>query len=159
MRTEDRISRQGGGMMVTLRDSIEIKASPECVYGWLTSLDEHYGEWHPDHVKCVYEGGEVAEGEVFRFEEYIHGDLHKIRGRITRLDENATIDYRCIFPTSIICPKGSFRIEKRGDSSIFTATLCFRFARLFTILARDRVEAIRRHMREESENLKRLLED
>jgi len=147
-------------MMITLRDSIEIKASPERVYGWLTSLDEHYGEWHLDHVKCVYEGGEAAEGEVFRFEEYIHGDLHKIRGRITRLDKNMAIAYRCLFPASIICPKGSFVIEKHGDKSIiFTATLSFRFAWLFTILAKDRVEAISTHMREESENLKKLLED
>ena len=145
--------------MITLRDSIDINARPEQVYKWLTSLDEHYGEWHPDHVKCVYEGAEIAEGNVFCFEEYIHGDLHKIKGRITRLEENRAIEYNCLFPTSIICPKGSFIIEKRGDNSIFTATLSFRFAWLFSTLAKDRVEAVKAHMREEWENLKRLLEN
>ena len=145
--------------MITLQDSIDINARPEQVYKWLTSLDEHYGEWHPDHVKCVYEGGEVAEGNVFFFEEYIHSDLHKIKGRITRLDENRAIEYNCLFPTSIICPKGSFIIEKRGDHSVFTATLSFRFAWLFSILAKNRVEAVKTHMREESENLKGLLEN
>lgn len=145
--------------MITLRDSIEISARPEQVYEWLTSLDDHYGEWHHDHVRCVYEAGGVEEGGTFCFEEYIHGDLHKIKGRITRLDENRAIEYRCLFPASIICPEGSFIIEKSGDHSVFTATLSFRFAWLFSTLAKDRVEAIKVHMREESENLKSLLEN
>jgi uncharacterized protein YndB with AHSA1/START domain len=145
-------------MMITLRDSIEINARPEQVYKWLTSLDEHYGEWHPDHARCVYETGSIEEGGTFCFEEYIHGDLHKIKGRITRLDENRVVEYRCLFPASIICPKGSFIIEESGDHSVFTATLSFRFAWLFSTLAKDRVEAIKTHMREESENLKNLLE-
>ena len=144
--------------MITLKDSIEVNAGPEQVYEWLTSLDEHYSEWHPDHVRCIYESGEVAEGEVFCFEEYIHGDLHRIKGRITRLDENRAIEYNCLFPTSIICPKGSFAIEKSGDRSVFIATLSFRFAWLFSTFAKNRVEAVKAHMREESENLKNLLE-
>ena len=36
--------------------------------------------------------------------------------------------------------------------------LSFRFAKLFSKLAKNRVEAIKKHIKEEGENLKRLLE-
>ena len=76
---------------------------------------------------------------------------------ISKIEKNKRIEYKLLFPMSIICPKGSFIIESKGDSSIFTATLSFRFGWFLSKLAKNRVEAIRTHMKEEGENLKRLL--
>ena len=50
------------------------------------------------------------------------------------------------------------RIEPKRDGCIFTATLYFRMGWLFSIFAKDRVEAIKKHMKEEGENLKNILE-
>ena len=73
--------------------------------------------------------------------------------------QNRKIEYKLLFPTSIICPKGSFIIEPKEGSSIFTATLSFRFGWLFQKFAKSRVEAITKHMKEEGENLKKILEN
>ena len=74
------------------------------------------------------------------------------------VEPNRKMEYRFTFPTSIVCPKGSFIIEPKGESCTFTATLFFRFGRVFAKLASSRVEAIKKHMKEEGENLKKLLE-
>ena len=76
----------------------------------------------------------------------------------TRVEPNRKIEYKLLFPTSIICPQGSFVMEPKGESCIFTATLSFRLRWLFSIFAKGRVEAIHKHMKEEGENLKKLLE-
>lgn len=141
-----------------LEDSIEIKTTPEKVFEWLTHFPENYKEWHPDHVACYWIKGESMEkGSVLCCEEYLHGDLHNMRFRLTSI-KPTRIEYDILFPLSIICPKGSFIIEPKGDHCIFTATLTFRFDRLLSALFKKRVKALETHMKEEGENLKRLLE-
>ena len=144
--------------MIILKDSIEIKTTPDKIFRWLKNLDEHYKEWHPDHVKWINETGGLDEGDVVYYEEYLHGELHKIRSKITKVEENKRIEFKNLFPVSIICPKGSFILKSREKSCIFTATLSFRFAKLFLKLAKNRIDAIKTHMKEEGENLKNLLE-
>ena len=77
----------------------------------------------------------------------------------TKVEPNKRIEYRVLFPVSIISPKGSFIMEQKGRSCLFTATLYFRFGRIFLKFAKSRVEAVKKHMKEEGENLKRLLEN
>ena len=144
--------------MTTLKHSIEIRASPEKVFSWLMNLDKNYRKWHPDHIKWVNEEGSLSEGKTAYYEEYIHGKPHKIRARITKLEKNRLIEFKNMFPMSLICPKGSFVIEPKGKNTLFTATLSFRGGRLLSGLMKSRLEAIKSHMREEGENLKRILE-
>ena len=145
--------------MIILRDSIEIKVTPQKTFDWLVHLEENYKAWHPDHVECYWlKGKPAAEGSILYVEEYIHGSLHKMRSRITKIEPTERIEYKFLFPMSLICPEGSFIIEPKGESCIFTATLSFRFAKILPKLAKGRVEALKKHMREEGENLKRLLE-
>ena len=143
--------------MITLKDSVEIKTTPEKIFEWIINLDKHYNEWHPDHVKWLNITGGLDVGDIAYFEEYIHGKLHKMKFIISKIEKNKRIEYKLLFPMSIICPKGSFIIESKGDSSIFTATLSFRFGWFLSKLAKNRVKAIKTHMKEEGENLKRLL--
>jgi hypothetical protein len=148
--------------MITLEDSIEIKTAPERVLNGLIkvfSSDEYFKRWHKDHVKCQWTRGKPFEiGSVLYVEEYMHGELHKMKFLGTKLDPNRKIEYKLLFPTSIICPKGSFIIEPKGESCIFTATLSFRLGWLFSRFAKGRVEAITKHMKEEGENIKAALE-
>jgi hypothetical protein len=153
------ICKQEGLKMITLRDSIEIEATPQKILDWLVRFEENYKAWHPDHVECYWLKGKPAEeGSILYVEEYIHGSLHKMRMRITRIEPAKTIEYKILLPMSIICPEGSFIIEPKGESCIFTATLSFRFGEMLSKLAKDRVEALKEHMKEEGESLKRLLE-
>ena len=150
-------------ILTTLIDSIEIHTTPEKVFNGLIkvfSTQEYFKKWHKDHVKCNWTKGEPFEvGSILYCEEYLHGDLHKMKFVSTKKEQNKIIEYKLLFPTSIICPKGSFIIEPKEGSCIFTATLSFRFAWLFQKFAKNRVEAVTKHMKEEGEHLKKLLEN
>ncbi len=77
---------------------------------------------------------------------------------VTKYLPNKLIEYGVLFPESIVCSGGAFRVKSCGKGSIFTATLSFRFGYLLSKLMLSRVDGIRRHMKEEGENLKRILE-
>jgi hypothetical protein len=144
--------------MVTIKDSIEIKTTGDRIFDFLINLDKHYQEWHPDHIKCFYESGKAEKGALVYYEEYLHGELHKIRSKIVNIVANKKIEFKNSFPFSLICPKGSFIIEQKGESSILTATLSFRFGKMLLKFAKDRYESLKKHMDEEGKNIKRLLE-
>jgi len=148
--------------MTNLKDSIEINTEPERVFNGLIkvfSSPEYFKKWHKDHVKCQWRRGKpFHRGSVLYIEETLHGKLHKMKFLGIEVEPNRRIEYRLLFPTSIICPHGSFLIESKGKSCLFTATLSFRLGWLFSTFTRGRVEAIKRHMNEEGKNLKELLE-
>ena len=145
--------------MGTLEDSIQIKATPEKVFKWLVHIEENCRVWHPDHIDLRWiKGKPFEEGSTLYFEEYLHGKLHKGKFLCSRVEPDRKIEYRPLFPMSIICPKGSFIIKPKGECCIFTATTYLRVGPLFSRLAKNNIEAIRKHIKEEGENLKRLLE-
>jgi hypothetical protein len=154
--------------MIKLTDSIEVEASAEDVYTWLVQRlrdKEAYRQWHPDHVDIRWIKGEpLQQGSVLYAEEYLHGVLHKLRFRITKVVPNRLIEYRALFPLSLLAPGNSFVIEPTGrDRCVFTATGSLRMPRwLFDRMHprhRGKIEATQRHIREEGENLKRALEE
>ena len=148
--------------MDTVKDTIEIKTTPEKIFDGLIkvfSSQEYFKKWHKDHVKCQWlKGKPFDEGSILYVEEYLHGELHKMKFLTTQLEQNRKIEYRLLFPMSIICPRGSFMVEPKGESCIFTATLTFRFGWLFKKFAKSNVEAMKNHMREEGKNLKKIIE-
>ncbi len=147
---------------MTVKDSIEIRTTPENAFDGLIkvfSSQENFKKWHEDHIQCRWvEGKAFEEGSILYVEEYLHGELHKIRFISTRFEPNRKIEYRLLFPMSILCPCGSFTIEPKGESCVFTAILTFRFGWLLSQFAKKRFEAIKGHMKEEGEALKRVLE-
>ena len=96
-------------------------------------------------------------------EEYIHGKLHKFRFLINKVVENREIE---LVPLSrflrIYFPRNTLLIEPRDGSCVFTASGVLRVGRLVKLLAKSKLErglsSIRKHMKEEGENLKRILE-
>lgn len=157
MKVQPLLVHKKGDKMI-LQDSIEMRTTPEEIFEWITHFEENYRAWHPDHVTCRWiKGGPAQEGSVLYIEEYVHGELHKMTFRMTKI-EPTRIEYDVSFPLSVVCPRGSFHIHPKGKSCVFTATLTFRFGALLRILFEKRVDALRMHMKEEGENLKQLLE-
>ncbi|MDD3043352.1 MAG: SRPBCC family protein [Methanosarcinaceae archaeon] len=145
--------------MTTLSDSVVIDRPPEVIFKWFTRFTENYRSWHKDHVLARWvKGNYFEEGSVLYAEEYLGGKLEKLSFEIINCVPNELIEYRVLFPESVICSGGSFLIEPYNDGSIFTATLTFRFGGLLSKVAGKRIEAIGMHMKEEGENLKLLLE-
>ena len=149
--------------MEILRDSIEIKATPEKVYDQLIQYfrnKENYQSWHPDHVDVRWIDGEpMKEGSTVYAEEYLHGRLHKLKFVITKVIPNKQIEYKPPFPLSIFAPGNSFILEFSSDNHcIFTALARYRAGPLFKKLAKKQIEATGKHIKEEGENLKSAVE-
>ena len=150
-----------------LTDSIEINATPEKVFEFFFNLvdDESYRAWHPDdHVALRWIiGNPWEEGSVVCAEEYIHGKLHKLKFVITKLIPNRLIEYS---PTSwflrMYFPKNRFTVEPKQGGCIFTAQGTLRVGWLVRTFFKKRLErglsSVQKHMKEEGESLKRILE-
>jgi hypothetical protein len=153
--------------MINLKDSIEVEATAEEIFEWLAQRledRESYRAWHRDHVDLRWiKGRPLQRGSIAYAEEYLHGRLHKVKFRITKIERNRVIEYRALFPLSIVAPGNAFLIEpKGGNSCIFTAMGSLRLPRWLCEKAHNKckkkIEATLQHMKEEGENLKNALE-
>ncbi len=127
---------------------------------------EHRGKWHKeDHVTFRFiKGKPWSVGSVIYAEEYIHGKLHKLKFTVTKVVPNKEIEY---VPTSWLLrkyfPKNDFRIETRGAACRFIASGTYRIGWIGETLFKKKLDeglsSIRQHMKEEGENLKKILEN
>ena len=150
---------------ITLKESTEIKTTPEEIFNFFMHLDTNYKAWHPDDHVLFYwvEGSPWEVGSISYAEEYLHGKLHKLRTVVTEITPNQYIEYA---PTSRLLryyfPKGTFSIEPKGDTCLFTATVSMKVGWIVKTLFRGKLEyglsSVRKHMKEEGENLKTILE-
>ena len=149
--------------MISLRDSIEIYTTPKQLFAWLGRMPEEYTSWHPDHVACrELQGSILGVGSEIECEEFLHGKLHSMRFRMTKVLPNKRIEF-------IIegMGRGAFEAEAEGDIARFNAELDIGldapiigrlFDFIFSLFFNRRIEAMRRHMAEEGRNLKEILE-
>lgn len=143
-----------------MRDEITIQTTPERIFQFFAEMAENYVRWHPDHLLFRWETGTgLQEGNEFYFEERIGGQLMKKRVRFTRITPNRHIEFA---PTNglirLILPRLLFAIEPQGDQCRFIAEIHIRTGPIGAKLNAREFNAVRQHMREEGENLKRLLE-
>jgi hypothetical protein len=143
-----------------LEDRILIEASPERIFDFFEHMDEHYLAWHPDHIAFRWTKGRgLKPGVEFYFEEYIGGKLMKKTVRFTRIDPFRHIAFE---PTwwlmRLVMPRLSFEIQPQADASLFIAKIPIRTGPVGAWLNRREFDAVRRHMQEEGQNLKRMLE-
>ena len=149
--------------MITLKDTVEIRASPEQIVEFFLNFKENFHAWHPDHVECHYlTPGPLKENSIIYIEEYLHGELHKLKLHITKILPNVRIEYKTFLGT-----KGIFIIELRGTITLFTAEmhmgtkipLLGKLADgIMRIFYSRHLEGLKQHMAEEGQNLKRILE-
>jgi hypothetical protein len=150
--------------LIVLRDTINIKTTPEEIFAWFAQFKENYRAWHPDHGACRYIEGNylIEEGAIIYTEEYLHGDLHKLKLQVTRVVPNSRIEYKIPYLGS-----GGFIIESSGAEVLFSAEVHLGWRLpvigriidwVFQIFFGHRLEAMRHHMMEEGVNLKEILE-
>ncbi len=151
--------------MKALTHSIEIETTPERIWTFFTNLEENYKLWHPeDHVQFEWiEGNPMELGSKIYAEEYVMGKLKKYKATVDEIIPNEKIVFKCKFPISILTPKFLWQIEQHGPTSVFTAITYMKWERFFHFLMRKRfdelIEIGKKHMEEEGENLKKLLEE
>jgi hypothetical protein len=152
---------------ILITDSIEIQTTHMEVFRFFLQIvdDASYQAWHPeDHVAFRWvKGVPWQEGSVAYSEEYLHGKLHKFKFLINKVVADREIE---LVPLTrfmrIFFPWSRFSIEPREGYCVFTASGVMRVGRLARLLARRRLDeglsSVRKHMKEEGENLKRILE-
>ena len=143
-----------------LKDSIEINAPVEKVWEFFDHLDVNYKSWHENaHVTCRWlKGRPHEEGSIAYFEEILDGKLCKIKAITIKVVKYRLVETRSPFPVSMIHTKGTYIFEPKGNSSVFTAINHFRIPSLFNKKLLSLVAATEKHMKEEGENLKKIIE-
>ena len=152
---------------VVLTDSIDVQATAREIFNFLTGIvdDDSYRAWHSqDHVRFEWIKGEPwVEGSVIYAEEYIHGKLHKFKFKILKIVPDQRIEYT---PVSrfirMFFPKNEFLIEQKSGFCSFTASGTYRVGwigkTLFNRAVEKGLSSVKKHMQEEGENLKRIIE-
>lgn len=120
---------------------------------------ENYKLWHKNHISCHWKKGkDFSPGSVLIAEENLHGTLHKLGFTITSCRQNSMLEYRMLFPFSLICRGGSFEMIPKDDGTELVACLSFRGGVLLKRLFRKNIESLRTHMKEEGQNIKLFIE-
>ncbi len=149
--------------MISLRDSIEIRTSPSQIFAWLERMPQEYKAWHPDHVSCrVLSGSMLKIGSEVECQEYLHGKLHSMRFRMTKVIPGERIEF-----TIRGIGRGAFEAKQSGVGTCFTAELAIGsdapfigplFDSIFGLFFNNRIQEMKQHMVEEGQNLKAILE-
>ena len=150
---------------ITLKNSIEIQTTAEKIFDFFIHLEQNYKTWHPDdHIAVRWiKGKPFEEGSIIYYEEYLHGKVHKGKFIITKVVPNREIEFSPLFWLwRIYFPKNTFTIEPKEKTCIFTATVSIRVGWLVKTFAKNKLEfgisCVEKHMKEEGENLKKILE-
>lgn len=101
-------------------------------------------------------------GSEIQCEEYLHGKLHVMRLRPTRVETGKRIEYEIVG-----LGKGVFQVIEKGEEVEFVAELYFGsdvplIGSLIDVVLRSffsrRLQAVRQHMLEEGQNTKKIIE-
>ncbi|MFC1786805.1 SRPBCC family protein [Halobacteriota archaeon] len=147
-----------------LKHSIEINTTPKKIWEFFYNIEKNYTKWHPeDHILFKWtKGRPQEEGSTFYAEQYVMGELKKYKGTIVEIVPNKKIVSKFSFPISLISPKIEWLIEPKGSNSVFTAITYMRagslLSKIFKKGMKTLIEAHDKHVGEEGENLKKILE-
>ena len=155
----------GFGNMISIKEETIIEANPENIFNFLSRIDSLYKVWHPkDHIFCKTLYKDLNErGCIFHFLEIIGGFPLYLILTVSKLKKNEFIEYKPIFPLSIFnLGMGSFAIERISDK-LSKLTARVEYGNHFALLDKIfqlfvKTEAMRKHIQEEGQNLKKYLE-
>jgi hypothetical protein len=150
-----------------LEDRIKINASANKVFNWLIEHmkdTESYQKWHPEHKVMEWvKGNPMEQGSIAYCEEYLQENLQKLKFKFVKIIPNKLIEYRVLFPLSIIAPCNKFIIEETGkESCILIAFGKINMSEKLFLKSHkehaNKMKQTKRHMKEEGENIKKSLE-
>jgi len=143
------------------QDSTRIKSSPGNIFQFFENMEENYIKWHSDHIVFKWvKGRGLKEGNISYFEERIDGELFKKSVVYTNIIPNRYIEF---VPANrimrIFLHRMTFRIEPGEGYCTLTAQVVLKWVGpIARKLNENQFEQIRKHMKEEGENLKMILE-
>jgi len=138
---------------------VEIDTTPEEIWQFWVDMDQNYKEWHPeDHILFRWTRGEpMEEGSRVYAEETVGGRLLKLKVTCVDVVPNRKFAFVLSFPASLFA-KYEYLIEPRGEKTAFTAYTYLNYPGFAQKRIQSVVEIGKKHVKEEGENLKRILE-
>lgn len=104
----------------------------------------------------------METGSGFYAEELMDRNIKKFKGTIGEVVPNRKIVFKNSLPVSILSPKFEWLIEPKGSNSVFIALNYVRCEGFYRKLLKNQWENLikigKKHMKEEGENLKKILE-
>jgi Polyketide cyclase / dehydrase and lipid transport len=153
--------------MVSIVETSTVPHTPERLWEFFVSdVEQHYESWHREHLRWRWLSGvPLSPGSVWFADEWVGRTRIAARFRVHRSDPCRFFNYRILgWPSSVVRAGGSFRFElaKGGARVVQSVDLGFSAPPVGTVIdllirAAVPLGDIRRHMREEQENLPRLL--
>ena len=153
------------GRVISLVQTTQLPATADRVWRFFSELDEHYSDWHPEHLAWrTLRGEPLAKGTVWFADEWVGPLRVSSRFFVEDADPGRFFAYRVGFPSSLVRAGGSFRLVPGPGGCELIEEVRLGFA--IPVIGRliDRLLAIvlpidefRRHIREEGENLAGLL--
>jgi hypothetical protein len=149
-----------GDSTVILSQTTLIAAPAERIFVFFDRMEANYTRWHPDHIAFRWlQEGRQAVGNRFYFEERIHGQHLKRTMRYTQVVPGRLIEF---VPDNAMIRfflrRVSFIIEPMGAQCRFTQEVQVLIGPIGRWLNRKGFAAVEKHMREEGENLKAIME-
>ena len=144
---------------IVLKDTVEIETTPEKIWEFWANMDKNYKAWHPeDHILFRWtKGRPMKEGSTIYAEEVVGGQLLKLKVTCAGIVPNRKFALIFPFPQSLFC-KYEYLIEPRGRKTAFTALTYLKYPGIARKRIELAVEVGKKHVREEGENLKKILE-
>lgn len=157
--------------MKIITEETIIKTSPENIWNFLTSLhtDDNYKKWHPaDHVVYILRKGDMTKvGGAAYFVEHMGNFTLKLTYTTKVANYPTYLEYRAVPPLSWLhAGRGSFQmlpVDPKTTRFIAYVEYGYNMPIIGTIIDLViekfiRYEDARKHMHEEGENLKAILE-
>ena len=150
--------------MIDLIDKIKINSTPDKIWDTLIFFfksTDNYKLWHKDHISCYWKKGQdFSPGSILIAEELIHGKKHKLAFKIVSINrESLLMEYKMLFPFSIISSGGYFKLISYDKETEFIAQLGFRLGFLLEKVFKRQVESLKEHLKEEGQNIKKFIEN
>jgi hypothetical protein len=148
-------------LLMIFQHTTSIISTPEDIFRFFEEMEKNYTRWHPDHIRFEWaEGKGLKEGTICYFEETIAGEIKRQKVIYTKIIPNQQIEFTPVNRLNrIFLRKMTFEISDRGDHCELTARVVLKWVGpLAKKINEDTFDAMRKHMKEEGENLKRILE-
>ena len=144
---------------VVLKDTVEINTTPDRIWEFWVNMDKNYRSWHPqDHILFRWTRGKPMEqGSRIYAEETVGGKLLKLKVTCMNVVPKRKFALALPFPQSLFA-KYEYLIEPRGAETVFTAFTYLKYPGFARRRIESAVEVGKKHVKEEGENLKRILE-
>jgi hypothetical protein len=144
---------------IVLKDTVTIRTTPEKIWQFWADMDKNYKSWHPeDHILFRWTKGKpMSEGSTVYGEEVVGGKLLKLKLTCADVVPGRKFALKYSFPASLFC-KYEYLIEPEGTNTTFTAITYLKYPRFARKRMQTVIEVGKKHVREEGENLKKLLE-